>query len=134
MCVCVCVNWSVEVGDFTASSFSSSCYANQIVPYLVYLCDEPFTEAVAHLVHTPLPDLLRSCLPSSMVLILTNYAQQDRGDNEESSQERRSRAKASHDLLIEYLTEEVCSSFTTCWLPWELNCHKFRSISTGTYV
>lgn len=59
----------------------------------------------SNILHLPLPQLLKECVPACMVLILTNYAQQ--GDSEEESQERRQQAAASHDLLNEHLTQEV---------------------------
>ncbi len=84
-------------------------YSSQIVPYLVFKCDETALEDLAGgLLATPLSTLLRDSLPVTMSLILTNHAQQDRQDNIQDSQERRKKATDAHNLLTKHLTQEVC--------------------------
>ena len=83
-----------------------STYHHQIVPYLVMKRDVATLEHLSsEILHVPLPELLKESLPTCMVLILTNYVKQ--GEREEESQDRRQKAAASHDLLNEYLTQEV---------------------------
>lgn len=61
-----------------------------------------------HTLTTPIHTLLKESLPSSMVLILTNYALPD---SVEASKEKKNAATKSHKLLIKHLTEEVRAKF-----------------------
>eukprot|EP00731_Ephydatia_muelleri_P031937 Em0023g444a len=77
-------------------------HSREVVPQLVFACDEESLKWVAETLNRPLPDVLRESLPTSMVLILACYASQGEGEEEDP----KARAKSSHDLLISYLTEE----------------------------
>ncbi len=86
----------------------SSAYTSQIVPSLVFKCDEATLDSLSdHTQATPLTTLLKDSLPATMALILTNHAQQDKHDSEEGSEERRKKASEAHKLLVKHLTQEV---------------------------
>ena len=76
-------------------------YAGQLVPHLVFASDEATLTSISELLGSPLPALLESTLPSSMVLILTCWAQEGEGD------QGRVQATAGHNLLCKYMSKEV---------------------------
>ena len=75
------------------------------MPHLVFASDEATLAGVSEMLERPLPALLKASLPSTMVLILTCWAQ-----DSEAGEEQRQQATASHDLLCKYMSEEVKSA------------------------
>ena len=81
-----------------------------VVPLLVYQCDELALLSLPSLLHpspSSLPSLLSHTLPAAMALILPTFAQQDGRDSEAGSEDRRAKARASNNLLVKHLSEEV---------------------------
>ena len=113
--VSLVVAWKVEglaFSDFPCQIFDFRdqveflrTHSREVVPQLVFACDEESLKWVAETLNQPLPDLLRDSLPTSMVLILACYASQG-GEGVEEGEDPKARAKSSHDLLISYLNEE----------------------------
>lgn len=88
--------------------------AEVIVPFSVYRCDETALRSLATLISSSLPSLLSNSIASSMALILPSFAQQDSRDSEAVSEERRTKAHASNDLLTRHLSKEVSHVTIIC--------------------
>ena len=91
-------------------SLSLSAYRHQVVPLLVSQCDEATLDSLSSdILATSLHDLLKESLPACMVLILTSYTEQSRGEGEEggASEKEKQLASNSHNLLTKILSEEV---------------------------
>ena len=78
----------------------------RLVPYLVFATDEEGLTVVSQVLDCPVASLLRECLASCMVLIVTCWAQGE-GQGEEQRVEIREQATASHELLCNYMSNEV---------------------------
>ena len=103
--------------------------ADVIAPLLVYRCDEASLLTLSSLLPSSsssspnsLPSLLSESLPSSMALILPSFAQRDSHDSESTSEQRITKAHASHDLLTKHLSEEVSSHVIAMWLSPDVLC------------
>ena len=80
-------------------------HSNQVVPVLVWRNDKEALRMLERICAKSSYELLRSCLPRCMLVVLTTYANQKAGLPVDAV--KMDQASACHDLLSEYFGEEV---------------------------
>ena len=83
------------------------CYSSKIVPHLILTGKTDALKGIADHCKQPLAELVQASLPTSMVFILTAFAQQGQQDSAENSQGRMATATRAHDYIIGLLGKEV---------------------------
>ena len=105
---------------------SYRAYSSQVVPLLVFSCEESTLNVMCESLDCTPTALLKSCLPSCMVLILTCWAQEQDG---EIGEDLRKKAMDSHKLLCKHMSEEVSTSWSDQKVQWLLFHYVYQSVA-----
>nr|QSX72307.1 ATM kinase [Halisarca dujardinii] len=90
-------------------------FSKDIVPCLVWSCDQTALARLGEICGTSLINLVRNCLPKCLLVVMTTYALQT--DKQEVSESAVSQATAVHDLLVGFFGEKGLSDESLRSMP-----------------